>query len=201
MIITIFLGLSILTLISSTIKITQAYKSEPTIYYNGKNKEIVYFNVRDKDLFPNLKDLMPGDKKEQEIILKADNIKTDTKFFLEFIEENNSYISNYITIFLEGKELSKENNIIQIANNSQDFETKLKVVIDVPKEAGNEIEDQVYRIDWNILIQEEDSELINVPNTFDNSNIVLYVCMLCISLFVMTVAIIKIKTMNNADFL
>ena len=53
-IITIVLGLSILTLISSTIKITQAYQSEPTIYYNGKNKEIVYFNVKDKDLFPNL---------------------------------------------------------------------------------------------------------------------------------------------------
>ena len=80
-IITIVLGLSILTLISSTIKITQAYQSEPTIYYNGKNKEIVYFNVKDKDLFPNLKDLMPGDKKEQEITIYYIEYKGE-KFFL-----------------------------------------------------------------------------------------------------------------------
>lgn len=192
----IIICLSILMLISSTIKITQAYKSEPTIYYNGKNKEIVYFNVKDKDLFPNLKDLMPGDKKEQEIILKADNIKKTTKVFLEFSGERNNFILNYITVFLGDEELSKENNTIQIANNSQDFETKLKVVVDVPKEVGNEIEDQVYRIDWNILIQEEDSELIKVPNTFDNTNIVLYFCMFFISIFVMIVAIIKMKTMN-----
>lgn len=196
MIITIVLGLSILTLISSTLKITQAYKSEPTIYYDGKKKEIVYFNVKDKDLFPNLKDLMPGDKKEQEIILKADNIKKNTKVFLEFSGERNNFILDYITIFLGDKELSKENNTIQIANSSKDFEIKLKFVVNVPKEVGNEIEDQVYRIDWNILIQEEDSELKKVPNTFDNTNIVLYFCMFFISIFVMIVAIIKMKTMN-----
>ena len=139
---------------------------------------------------------MPGDKKEQEIILKADNIKNNTKFFLEFNEGNSSFILDYITIFLEDKELLKNQNIIELANASKDFEVKLKIIVDVPKEAGNEIEDQVYSMDWNILIQEEDSELINVPNTYDNTNIVLYFCMFFISVFVMIGAIIKIRNIK-----
>ena len=69
------LRLSILMIFFSGLKVNQAYNTIPTIYYNGRNKEIVFLNMKVQDMFIELKELMPGDKKEQEVLFKADNIK------------------------------------------------------------------------------------------------------------------------------
>ena len=68
----IVIGLNILIAIFLSVKLNQAYSLKPTIYYDGQKKEFTYFNVENKDLFNDLKEIMPGDVKEQEILFKTE---------------------------------------------------------------------------------------------------------------------------------
>ena len=187
------LGLSILMIVFSGIRINQAYSTKPTIYYDGQKKQFTYFNVKNKDIFPDLKELMPGDRKEQEVIFKADNIKADTKVFLNISKNYDKNIREYIKIYADNKELVKDEEYIEIGNFLRNSEFKLKVVVDIPKEAGNELEDLEYNMDWNILVQEENGKLINVPNTYDDTNIILYIIICALSFIAMIYSIKKLK--------
>ena len=188
----VVLGLSILMIILSGIKINQAYKAEPTIYYDGQKKEFAYFNIKDKEIFSDLKELMPGDKEEREIKFKAENVKRNTKFFLKVSINDDKNISQYIKVFVDDKELEKYGEYVEFANLSKDSELQLKIVVDVPKEVGNEIEDIKEDMLWEILIQEEDGNLVVLPNTSDDTNIVLYSIIFILSMVVMICAIIRL---------
>ena len=71
---------SVLIIGFSLTKITQGYDKLPTICFDGNQKEILFINDDEGDLFNNLKDLMPGDRKEQDIILKVENIKSPQSY-------------------------------------------------------------------------------------------------------------------------
>ena len=187
------LGLSILMIVFSGIRMNQAYNAEPTIYYDGQKKEFTFFNIKDKDIFADLKELMPGDKREQEVTFKAENVKVNTKVFLNISKNYDKNVREYIKIYADGKELKRDEEYIELASFSTAREIKLKVIVDVPKEAGNEISDFKYNMEWNILIQEENGKLIDVPNTYDDTNITLYISICILSILVMIYSIIKLK--------
>lgn len=193
------LGLSILMIFFSGLKVNQAYNTIPTIYYNGQNKEIVFLNMKDQDMFTELKELMPGDKKEQEVLFKADNIKKNTKIFLSLGNNCDKEILQYIKIYEDEKETVISNEYAPIANLFNDGEIKLKIVVDIPNECGNEIKDFKCDMEWNILIQEENDELINVPNTYDENNIILYIIIIIISIIVMIYSIIELKNIFKSS--
>lgn len=186
------LGLCILMIVLSGIQMNHAFSKGPTICYDGQKKEFVYFNIKDKDLFTDLKDLMPGDKKEQEVTFKAQNIRTNTKFFINISKSSDENIEKYIKIYANNKELIKNEEYIELANFSNDDELTLKVIVNVPKEAGNELQDLEYNLEWNILVQEENGEIIDVPNTYDSTNISLYIAIIIISFIIMIYTIRKI---------
>ena len=50
--------------------------------YHGKEQSITFKNTDGTDLFQGFKNLMPGDVREQEMILKAKNITHETSFYL-----------------------------------------------------------------------------------------------------------------------
>ena len=177
--------LSLLMIVLSSIKINLAYNTKPTICYDGQKKEFKYFNIKEKDMFVDLKNLMPGDKKEQEIIIKAVNIKKNTKLYLNINKENYKNILQFITIYVENKEIAKDKEYIKLTEFSNYGEIKLNVIVNVPIEAGNEIDDLTFNMDWNILVQEEDDKIIDVPNTYDDSNIVLYIIICAISFIIL----------------
>ena len=68
--------LSIIIFIFSIIKISEAHTTILTLCFDGNKKEISFINDSNGDLFNNLKDIMPGDIREQEILLKLENKKT-----------------------------------------------------------------------------------------------------------------------------
>jgi len=194
----LLLGLSILIIAFSGIKLNQSYSSLPTIYYDGQEKEFTYFNTNDTDLFSNLKEMMPGDVREQEILLKVDNIKKNTKLFLNVNEKSDNEISEFIKLYIDNKELKESEEYIELGTFSKDANFILKVVLQLPKELGNEIEDLEYNIDWNILVQEESGDLLEVPQTYDNSNIIIYIILCIVSIIAMLYSmIILIKTRNK----
>ena len=101
------------------------------------------------------------------------------------MKEIDKNILQYIKIYAGDKNLLKDEEYIELANFSSDGELKIKLVVDVPIEAGNELDDLKYGMDWNILIQEENGELIDVPNTYDDTNILLYIIVCILSILVM----------------
>ena len=193
------LGLSILMIVLSGLKLNQAYNAEPTIYYDGQKREFAFFNIKDKEIFTDLKELMPGDKEEREVKFKAENVKKNTKFFLKVSMNDDKNISQFIKVYVDEKELVKYGEYFEFANLSKDSELKLKIVVDVPKEAGNEIEDIKEIMTWDILVQEEDGKLAVLPNTYDDSNITVYIIIIILSILAMIYSIsklIKIKKNN-----
>ena len=69
----------------------------------------------------------------------------------------------------------------------------IKIVVDIPKEIGNDIQDLREELNWELLIQEENGNLVSLPNTYDDSNIVLYIIILILSILVTIYSIIRIK--------
>lgn len=213
--------LSILIFAFSLIEITQGYSQEPTIYFDGRKKEISFINVNNGDLFNNLKDLMPGDIRKQNILLKLDNINTDINVFFKIVDDKTNGLPNEISIKLysNGNELEQKDGFINLGTITKDEEVNLEVVVDVPKEVDNEIQGLEHNIKWKIFIQEdeesdnmntvtnttdinsnnEEDNLVEVPYTYDNSNINIYIIACIISFLVMIYFIIILKKEKNKD--
>lgn len=210
---------SVLIIGFSLTKITQGYDKLPTICFDGNQKEILFINDDEGDLFNNLKDLMPGDRKEQDIILKVENIKTNTKLYLKINDEDNLLpLGISIKLYKNGNELKPINGLINLGNFPKDEETTLKVLVEVSNEVGNEIQDSKYNINWEIFVQENDedsnttenisnnpvnnieiteNELLEVPYTYDDSNINIYIVICIISFIIMIIAIITFLKENS----
>lgn len=226
-IITILL-FSILITIFSLTKITQGYNNLPTICFDGKQKEILFINDDKGDLFNNLKDLMPGDKKQQDIILKVENIKADTKLYLKIDSGDNELpLGVNIKLYENNSELKPINGLINLGTFTKDEEITLKVLVEVSNEVGNEVQDLKHNVNWEIYVQENDEtdntntsgnntidnitnnsgseieisedELIEVPYTYDNSNITTYIIICVISFVIMIIAIILLTRENNKE--
>ena len=201
-VIIIILLLNILIILFMGIKLSQAYSRTPTIYFDGRKKEISFINDNNTDLFTNLKEIMPGDIKEQDILFKLNNVRKDTKVFLEIDEDIEEELQKNISIkiFANNKELTKNGEYTELGTFSGNEEINLKVIVEVSKESSNEIENIKQNMKWKILIQENDnSDLIEVPYTNDNSNIILYVIICVVSLIVLICSIIALRKINKKD--
>lgn len=178
-------------------KLTAAYSNEPTISYNGRIKKMTLLNIKDTDMFYNFKEMMPGDKKEQEIVFKLEQIKSNTKIFLETNEQElEPYID--MKMYINSTEIEKNKGTIYLGNFSKDSQVKLKVIIEIPKEVGNEIENLKKEIKWKILVQEDEDKLMEVPKTYD-TNTMLYIIVMIISLMIMLYSLRKLLKDDNKN--
>jgi len=198
-IITMLLLINIIFLSFSVVKLSQAASTLPTIYYDGVKKEFIYSNVENNDLFKNLKEMMPGDTREQEILFKMQNILPNTKAYIKITESVDDKISDFLNIkvYLNDKELVSENNLIEIGDFSSEKQFKINIVASLSENAGNEISDLVYNIEWEFFIQENGEEILDVPQTFDSTNIYPHVISCIISLFIMLILICLLLKNKN----
>lgn len=186
----------ILIILSSS-KISKAYKNIPTICYDGLKKEIVFFNANGTDLFKNFKELMPGDKKEQDILLELDNINKKTKILLKNNFNNNSYLNLFkIIIYIDNIRVEPKNDYIEIGQYEDDKKINIKVILDIPNDLSTEINDNI-NIDWEFLVQEDENEIFEVPKTYDNTNINIWIILCIISFIISCISLICIKNINK----
>lgn len=178
----IVLGISILLSMMYGLKLNQAYSPLPTVYYDGQKKTFTYLNVNHKDLLPSFKEIMPGDVKEQKILLKFENIKKKTKVYLNVNKDANSDVLKYMKLYVDSKEITFNDENILLGTFTKDTQSTLKIVFSLPKEVGDEIEGVTKAFNWNMLIQEENGELLEVPQTYDDSKILVYFCIFALSL-------------------
>ena len=212
-IVIIILLLSTFIIIYLGVELTNAFSTTPIIYYDGVKKNISFINDKNTDLFINLKELMPGDVKEQDILFKLNNVNKTTKVFLK-IDNGDVKIPESISIKVlnNNTELAKKGEYIEIGTFTKDANINLKVIIDVPQEVGNEVENLRQNFEWKVLVQESDSnhelndtdninntidnnseDIFEVPLTYDNNNIFLYIKLLILSIIIIICLILLAK--------
>lgn len=197
----IFLLFLTFVVVLSSVRLTYSFNNEKTLYYDGNKKEIKYFNLSDKDLFSSFKNLMPGDIKEETIKFKMSNIDSNTNLYIN-IEENISSI-NYLnfkiykndTLIFDNKK-DEQPELIDLGKFNKDSNFDLKLKLEISKETGNEIQDLKLNLKLNFII-EENGEQIEVPSTYDDSNIIINLFVMIISLITLLIMLFKVKKENS----
>ncbi len=177
----LLLILCCLLLFFSGIQVSRAFLAEPTVLYNGSKKEFSFVNVQNLDLYQNFKNVVPGDVLEQKILLQTERIENPTDIYLH-TEPLNGIIQ---TIYLNGKVLAEEDGRSWLGKVRGDKKHEITVVLEVPKEAGNEIADLEKEVQWIFYACEttEDKELGTtvvkgeIPKTSDGNLPLVYMIM------------------------
>lgn len=181
-------------MILNIIDITFSFSTEKMLYYDARKNEITYFNLSRDDLFSSFKGLMPGDLKREQIKFKVGNIRENTKLYIG-IEENFSKI-DYLdlklykdkTLLFDSENEKEEYILLGDFVNNDEFYLSLELM--VPKETGNEIENISNDLKLTFLV-ESDLDKIEVPSTYDDSNIITNIIMVISSFIIMMILILK----------
>ena len=155
-------------LLFSGIEITMGFSALPAVRYDGQEKEFMILNTQGTDLFGEFKDLVPGDTVTQSILLQFDNISRKTDLYLRAETADGSGLPENIRMKvyvadrvisegdLNSQETFTENTLLYEFTKSE--EVKIKVVLEVPGEIGNEIADMRKEIRWIFTVQEEEAQ-------------------------------------------
>lgn len=179
------------------------------ITYYGTSKEFVFLS--DEDIFGNFKNIMPGDKLTEQIIIKnsaSKNVKI--KLYVRSLgatEETRDFLSQ---LNLTVKKTNSTNLFKGPASETENLtdwtylgtiysggKVNLDVILEVPLELSNEYQDKVGYVNWQFKVEElpVSSDDPKNPSTLDNifSYFVLSGISLLIIIIFLTILVIKNK--------
>ncbi len=145
------------------------------------------------DLFPNFKDVMPGDSITQPITVKNDaSNKVKVKIYIRSLgahEDSEEFLSQ-LKLRVEKSEDNTMAYMFDAAANEtaqltewvclgtlySGGEVNLNVILDVPVELDNIFQEKIGYLDWEFMIEEYEIEPTDPepPKTGDESNLVLW---------------------------
>lgn len=190
----------VVIMLFSASKLSYALSPNPTIVYDGLTNDFNFFNVDNNDLFYNFKELVPGDTKEEIINIKVNNISEKRSLYLTVNYQNKRILDNInITVYADDNIILDNDSIksdyIKLKTFDNSGELKLKIKVEVPVSAGNELSDLSQSIRWDLFIENENGDKFKIPSTIDDSNIYTYVLIFIITF----IALIFILILENKD--
>ena len=178
------------------------YAADGKVTYSGNAGKFVFEPGSDyslTDLFPNFKDVMPGDALTQKITVKndADN-KVKVKIYMRSLGAHEGSVEFLSQLSLKVQK-SADNEMAYMFDAAADEtaqltdwvylgtlysggEVNLDVTLSVPVELNNMFQDKIGYLDWEFMIEEFPIEPDDPkpPQTGDNSNLGLwFTLMLC----------------------
>lgn len=144
------------------------------VVYDGNAREFIFAPGSDfspTDLFPEFKDVMPGDRIVQEIVVKntADNDR-DVKIYLRALgaHENSVDFLSQLRLRVEKQEEQGSallfdgaasekvqlNDWVCLGSFASGSEVELQVILEVPVELDNAYSSQIGKLDWEFMVEE-----------------------------------------------
>lgn len=192
--------------------ILPVYAADGKVTYSGNAGNFVFEPGSENsltDLFDNFKDVMPGDTLTQKITVKnnADN-KIKVKIYLRSLgarEDSVEFLSQLNLKVAKSEENKMAYMFDAAANESAQLtdwvclgtlysggEVILDVSLNVPKELSNEFQNNIGYLDWEFMVTElpVDQSDPKPPQMGDNSNIILWIAIMLISIFLIIILFI-----------
>lgn len=213
------IALLFILLITSAMSVLPVYASNGRVTYDDGARECIFTPGSEyslTDLFPNFKDVMPGDTLNQKITVKNDASKgVKIKIHLRSLGAHEDSVEFLSQLGLKVKK-SEENEMAYMFDAAADEtaqlsdwvclgtlysggEVNLDVELSVPVELDNNFQHLVGYLDWEFKIEEFPIEEGDPkpPATGDNTNIILWITVFGISAAVMIVLLLFKKKKEN----
>ena len=181
-----------------------AWAAEGNAIYSGNAGEFIFKPGSEHsptDLFPNFKDVMPGDSITQPITVKNDaSNKVKVKIYMRALgahKESEKFLSqlhlrveksgdNTMAYMFDGAagETAQLTEWVCLGTLYSGGEVNLNVTLDVPVELGNDYQQQIGYLDWGFMIEEHEIEPTDPepPKTGDDSQLWLWIGLMIMSL-------------------
>lgn len=211
----------LLVLLLSLTAVLPVYAANGKVTYNGNAKKFIFApgsEYSPTDLFPNFKDVMPGDSITQEITVKNEaSNKVKVKIFMRSLGAHEDSVDFLSQMHLTVKK-SNDNDMAYMFDAAADEtagltewvclgtlysggKVNLDVVLDVPVTMTNEYQKQIGYLDWEFKIEEypiEDKDP-KPPQTGDTFTAWPYIALAVVAVFVLFIALFWRKKEDKDD--
>ena len=195
--------------------VTTVYAAEGNVTYSGDAGRFIFAPGSEHsptDLFPNFKDVMPGDSITQPITLKNDaSNKVKVKIYMRCLGAHEDSVGFLSQLQLR-VEKSEDNTMAYMfdaaANETAQLtewvclgtlysggSVNLNVILDVPVELDNAYQQQIGYLDWEFMIEEYEIEPDDPepPQSGDDFPLWLWISLMIMSLFAMVILLFARK--------
>ena len=183
------------------------------VVYLGKADQFLFAPGSDlspTDLFPNLKNVMPGDTlteqvvirngirdKQLKVFMRSLGAQEDTEDFLSQMTLTITQATNTELFEAPANETAQLTDWVSLGTIGPGGKITLNLTLEVPITMGDDYQNHIGYIDWEFKVEER--PLPETPKTGDMSNIYLYVGLLTVSAAALFLLLLLKKRRKEED--